>query len=160
MQRYDCEECDSRFGGRTYYDHKMVPDPDGDYCLFSDAQAEIDRLTAERDEDRRREYGYSQQTVDALSKERVQWHDLCVRQGVEIKGLTAEVDDWKREYRLERDRNRCGESVIRDNEALTKANMRLRGLLGKAEQAIHSEYCTSQCNPLCIEIAEALKEAE
>ena len=28
--------------------------------------AEVERLTKERDDDRKREYGYSQQTVDAL----------------------------------------------------------------------------------------------
>jgi len=32
--------------------------------------AEIESLKAERDEDRRREYGYSQQVVDALTNER------------------------------------------------------------------------------------------
>jgi hypothetical protein len=34
------------------------------------ARNRIKELTAERDADRRREYGYSQQTVDALTKER------------------------------------------------------------------------------------------
>ena len=33
-------------------------------------EAEVAKLTAERDADRRREYGYSQQTVDALTVER------------------------------------------------------------------------------------------
>ena len=34
------------------------------------AEDKIKELTAERDADRRREYGYSQQTVDALTAER------------------------------------------------------------------------------------------
>ena len=44
---------------------------DGCYRTHHDcAVAEVERLRSERDDDRKREYGYSQQTVDALSKER------------------------------------------------------------------------------------------
>ena len=37
---------------------------------IKELEAEVAKLTAERDADRRREYGYSQQTVDALTAER------------------------------------------------------------------------------------------
>lgn len=37
---------------------------------IEELEAEVAKLTAERDADRRREYGYSQQTVDALTVER------------------------------------------------------------------------------------------
>jgi len=41
IQRYDCEEYDSKFGGRTYYDHKMVADKSGEYVLYADHLAEL-----------------------------------------------------------------------------------------------------------------------
>lgn len=54
-----------------------VLDPDGCWpsyselaLMFTEVCNERDRLKAERDADRRREYGYSQQTVDALTAER------------------------------------------------------------------------------------------
>ena len=37
---------------------------------IEELEAEVAELTAERDADRRREYGYSQETVDALTVER------------------------------------------------------------------------------------------
>ena len=37
---------------------------------IKELEAEVAKLTAERVADRRREYGYSQQTVDALTVER------------------------------------------------------------------------------------------
>ena len=47
--------------------------------------AEIDRLRArvkeledERDADRRREYGYSQETVDALTADRDEWKRIAL----------------------------------------------------------------------------------
>jgi uncharacterized coiled-coil DUF342 family protein len=48
------------------------------------AEDRIKELEAERDADRRREYGYSQQTVDALTLERDK--------------LRAERNDWKSRY--------------------------------------------------------------
>ena len=70
--------CDGE-AGRCLED--MVKDDDGDYVLYAahaavverlryDHETEVQRLTQERDDDRRREYGYSQQVVDALAKER------------------------------------------------------------------------------------------
>lgn len=54
-----------------------VSDDGCGYCLpcrtaaeLRRQHAEIESLKAERDEDRRREYGYSQQVVDALTNER------------------------------------------------------------------------------------------
>lgn len=41
-----------------------------DICGYPDPRKLIARLKDERDADRRREYGYSQQTVDALTLER------------------------------------------------------------------------------------------
>ena len=37
---------------------------------IEELEAEVAKLAAERDADRRREYGYSQETVDALTVER------------------------------------------------------------------------------------------
>ena len=48
------------------------------------AEDRIKELEAERDADRKREYGYSQQTVDALTLERDK--------------LRAERNDWKSRY--------------------------------------------------------------
>lgn len=42
----------------------------GAAAIMREQHAEIERLWAERDADRRRDYGYSQETVDALTKER------------------------------------------------------------------------------------------
>ena len=49
-----------------------------------EAREQVKKLEAERDADRRREYGYSQQTVDALTLERDK--------------LRAERNDWKARY--------------------------------------------------------------
>ena len=67
VQRYrpDSDEQERSF--------EMIPDDGGDYVAHGDyeeLEAEVAKLTAERDADRRREYGYSQQTVDALTVER------------------------------------------------------------------------------------------
>lgn len=40
------------------------------YAEIDQLRARVKELEAERDADRRREYGYSQQTVDALTAER------------------------------------------------------------------------------------------
>ena len=50
------------------------------------AEAEVERLRAERDDDRRRDYGYSQQTVDAITREREQLR-------AEVERLRAELDE-------------------------------------------------------------------
>jgi len=54
------------------------------YAEIDRLQARVAELEAERDADRRREYGYSQQTVDALTLERDK--------------LRAERNDWKARY--------------------------------------------------------------
>jgi cell division protein FtsB len=59
----------------------------------ADDRARIKELEAERDADRKREYGYSQQTVDALTAER---DKLTAR----VKELEESRDSWKREWRL------------------------------------------------------------
>ncbi len=38
----------------------------------------VEELEAERDSDRRREYGYSQQTVDALTADRDEWKRIAL----------------------------------------------------------------------------------
>ncbi len=44
MKRYALEENETRFAGEVNIDHIMIEDGDGDYVLYSEAQAEIDRL--------------------------------------------------------------------------------------------------------------------
>ena len=60
VQRY---RPDSDEEGRSF---EMIPDDGGDYVAYED----YEELEDERDADRRREYGYSQETVDALTVER------------------------------------------------------------------------------------------
>jgi len=43
------------------------------YAEIDRLRARVKELEAERDADRRREYGYSQQTVDALTADRDEW---------------------------------------------------------------------------------------
>ena len=74
------------------------------------AEAEVERLRAERDDDRRRDYGYSQQTVDAITREREQlradaeryrwlkertekWHE-----GGEVWTVSVEAEEWAANY--------------------------------------------------------------
>jgi len=57
---------------------------------IEELEAEVAKLTAERDADRRREYGYSQQTVDALTVERDKLEAENKRLRDEIRDL-----EWK-----------------------------------------------------------------
>ena len=51
------------------------PDP---RKMITKLKDERDELEAERDADRRREYGYSQQTVDALTADRDEWKRIAL----------------------------------------------------------------------------------
>ncbi len=80
IQRYrpDSDEQERSF--------EMIPDEGGDYVAYED----YEELEAERDADRRREYGYSQQTVDALTVERDKLEEENQRLMDEIRDL-----EWK-----------------------------------------------------------------
>ncbi|MDX9821095.1 MAG: hypothetical protein RBT20_04115 [Syntrophales bacterium] len=80
------------------------------------AEDRIKELEAERDADRKREYGYSQQTVDALTAER---DKLTAR----VKELEESRDSWKREWRLSNAGLDMAEKRIAELEA---ENMRLQ----------------------------------
>ena len=84
--------------------------------------AEIDRLKkrvmeleAERDADRRREYGYSQQTVDALTLERDK--------------LRAARNDWKARYQSVAEMH---DALIAEFNEMRAENKRLRELVDGA----------------------------
>lgn len=101
---------------RGYPSAKMSKDPDGDYVLYTDHQAAlaaaqelVKKLEAERDADRRREYGYSQETVDALTAERdaLKWlievaeyrRQEILKQDEEIAKLKKRVMDLEADMR-------------------------------------------------------------
>jgi len=86
-------------------------------------EAEVAKLAAERDADRRREYGYSQQTVDALTAERDSLKHLY------DKALGDLVKDSQRISELEAENTRL--RMLRDAaesraQGLEAANKRLR----------------------------------
>jgi uncharacterized coiled-coil DUF342 family protein len=72
---------------------------------IEELEAEVAKLTAERDADRRREYGYSQQTVDALTAERDSLKHLY------DKALGDLVKDSQRISELEAENRRLRERV-------------------------------------------------
>ncbi len=75
-------------------------------------EAEVAKLIAERDADRRREYGYSQQTVDALTLERDK--------------LRAERNDWKARYQSVSEMH---DALIAEFNEMRAENKRLREAL-------------------------------
>ena len=92
--------------------------------------AEIDRLTnlvgervreltAERDADRRKKYGYSQQTVDALTLERDK--------------LRAERNDWKARYQSVAEMH---DALIAEFNEMRAENKRLRELVDGATEVV------------------------
>jgi chromosome segregation ATPase len=90
---------------------------------IEELEAEVAKLTAERDADRRREYGYSQQTVDALTAERDSLKHLY------DKALGDLVKDSQRISELEAENTRL--RMLRDAaesraQGLEAANKRLR----------------------------------
>jgi chromosome segregation ATPase len=121
------------------------------YAEIDRLNARVGELEAERDADRRREYGYSQETVDALTAERDKLE-------AELAGVKASRETaWKR---LDED----GQAVLklslelaekkRDIAKLEAENRRLRALLHKCLM-----YAVFFSSDLVDEVKQALKEA-
>jgi Fic family protein len=73
---------------------------------IEELEAEVAKLTAERDADRRREYGYSQQTVDALTAERdslKHLYDKALGDLVKDSQRISELEDENTRLRMLRD---------------------------------------------------------
>ena len=81
----------------------------------ADDRVRIRELEAERDADRKREYGYSQQTVDALTLERDK--------------LRAERNDWKARYQSVAEMH---DALIKEYNEIRAENKRLRELVDGA----------------------------
>ena len=86
---------------------------------IKELEAEVAKLTAERDADRRREYGYSQQTVDALTLERDK--------------LRAERNDWKARYQSVAEMH---DALIKEYNEVRAENKRLRELVDGATEVV------------------------
>jgi chromosome segregation ATPase len=84
--------------------------------LIKELEAEVAKLIADRDADRKREYGYSQQTVDALTLERDK--------------LTAERSDWKARYQSVAEMH---DALIAEFNEMRAENKRLRMYRDAAE---------------------------
>lgn len=92
--------------------------------------ARVKELEAERDADRRREYGYSQQTVDALTLERDK--------------LRAERNDWKARYQSVSEMH---DALIAEFNEMRAENKRLAALndmfpqeIARLEDRVSAEY--------------------
>ena len=59
---------------------------------IEELEAEVAKLAAEWDADRRREYGYSQQTVDALTVERDKLEAELAEREKEVERLTNIIE--------------------------------------------------------------------
>ena len=97
---------------------------------IEELEAEVAKLTAERDADRRREYGYSQQTVGALTLERDK--------------LTAERNDWKARYQSVAEMH---DALIAEFNEMRAENKRLAALndmfpqeIARLEDRVSAEY--------------------
>ena len=90
-----------------------------DICGYPDPRKLIARLKDERDADRRREYGYSQQTVDALTLERDK--------------LRAERNDWKARYQSVSEMH---DALIKEYNEGRAENKRLRELVDGAQEVV------------------------
>ena len=62
---------------------------------IAELRARVVELEAERDADRRREYGYSQETVDALTSERDKLTKRVMELEAELSELKQEIQGWK-----------------------------------------------------------------
>lgn len=81
------------------------------YAEIDRLRARVKELEAERDADRRREYGYSQQTIDALTAER--------------DALMIEMAEYRRQEILKQ-----GEEIVKLKKRVMdlEADMRERGV--------------------------------
>lgn len=80
--------------------------------------AEVERLTKERDDDRKREYGYSQQTVDALQSTVAQQAAEIERERTARKTAQESLENYKGECtRLQHEVDRLkGEGAVDQSE--------------------------------------------
>ena len=103
-----------------------------DICGYPDPRKLIARLKDERDADRRREYGYSQQTVDALTLERDK--------------LTAERNDWKARYQSVAEMH---DALIAEFNEMRAENKRLEAWIDdlQSEMYINCVYCGHRYGP-------------
>jgi uncharacterized protein involved in exopolysaccharide biosynthesis len=97
---------------------------------IEELEAEVAKLIADRDADRKREYGYSQQTVDALTLERDK--------------LTAERSDWKARYQSVSEMH---DALIAEFNEMRAENKRLAALndmfpqeIARLEDRVSAEY--------------------
>lgn len=81
---------------------------------IKELEDEVAKLIADRDADRKREYGYSQQTIDTLTAERDK--------------LTAERSDWKARYQSVSEMH---DALIKEYNEVRAENKRLAGELAK-----------------------------
>ena len=114
---------------------------------IEELEAEVAKLTAERDADRRREYGYSQQTVDALTLERDK--------------LRAERNDWKARYQSVAEMH---DALIAEFNEMRAENKRLRELVDGAQEVVEISNFTFPAQrewkaAWLKKAAQALKEA-
>jgi len=111
------------------------------------AEDKIKELEAERDADRRREYGYSQQTVDALTLERDK--------------LRAARNDWKARYQSVSEMH---DALIAEFNEMRAENKRLRELVDGATEVVEISNFTFPAQrewkaAWLKKAAQALKEA-
>ena len=80
--------------------------------------ADVERLTKERDDDRKREYGYSQQTVDALQSTIAQQAAEIERERTARKTAQESLEQYKGECtRLQHEVDRLkGEGAVDQSE--------------------------------------------
>ena len=104
---------------------------------IEELEAEVAKLTAERDADRRREYGYSQQTVDALTVER----DKLEEENAALKEYrTAEARRRAELYAAKVDANWCLKNEIEAvRKELAEARRSLSEIHDETRWAIQTE---------------------
>ena len=88
-----------------------------------------------------------EEQITALTAMRQKWHDLCVRQGMEINQLTAEIEHLRGANR----------SILKNRDELFTENAKLREALDRIFQRGHNEDCIF-CGLKDKIAAEALKD--
>jgi len=86
---------------------------------------------------------------------------FVIRMGSHLDGANG----WEPQHRIEYGVSAREESPTQFDEAEANANLiaaapDLLSALARAEQAIHSEYCSGVCHPECIAVAAAIAKAE
>lgn len=100
--------------------------------------AEVDRLTKERDDDRKREYGYSQQTVDALQSTIAQQAEEIERERAARKTAQESLEQYKGECtRLQHEVDRLKGEVAQQSGEIE----RLKNVISLSEDSrLMDEY--------------------